>query len=44
MISKEFAYFKTSMTGKRTTQKCKKRDWSEKRDFSKKNSIHDTKK
>ena len=46
MISKEFAttYFMTSITGKRTTQKCKKCDWSVKRDFSNKNSVHNTEK
>ena len=40
MISKEFAttYFMTSITGKRTTQKCKKCDWSVKREFTYKNS------
>ena len=36
MISKDFAttYFMTSITGKRTTQKCKKFDWFLKSDFA----------
>ena len=45
MISKEFAttYFMTSITVKRTTQKCKKCDWSAKRDVSNKNSVYNSK-
>ena len=41
MISKEFGttYFMTSITGKRTIQKCKKCDWSVERDFCDKNSV-----
>ena len=30
----------TLITGKRTTQKCKKNDLSVERDFSNKNSVH----
>ena len=47
MISKELAttYFLTSIfTGKITTQKFKKWDWSVKRDFSNKNIVHNTEK
>ena len=44
MISKEFAttYLMTSITGKRTTQKCKQCDWFAKREFSNKNSVYIT--
>ena len=34
----------TSITGKKTTQKCKKWDWSVKSDFNNKNSEHNTEK
>ena len=46
MISKELAktQIMTLITGKRTTQKCKKGDWSVKRDFSNKNRVHNTEK
>ena len=46
MISKKIAtkYFMTWITGKRTTQKCKKCDWSVKRDFGNKKSVHNTEK
>ena len=37
-------YFMALITEKKTTKKCKKCDWSVKRDFSNKNSVHNTEK